>query len=100
MSFDQGEFDFESGSEEGYRNWQRRLDEEKRAFETRWGIILGRRVRVLLRGIDRPLEGIVRVMGGERNTAKPTTLHLRLGRMEFTAAEIESMVRVENPTAE
>ena len=96
MSFNQGEFDFESGSEEGYRNWRQRLDEQKRAFESRWGIILGKRVLVQLIGIDRPLEGIVRVVSTESaRTARQ--LRLRLNRMEFSPAEIESIVRVEDP---
>lgn len=92
--FDQGEFDFESGTEEGYRNWRQRLDEQKRAFESRWGIILGRRVRVQLAAIDRPLEGIVRVVSAE-SARSPSQLRLRLGRLEFSPAEIESIVRVE-----
>ncbi len=54
MSFDQGELHFSGNdSEEGHRKWQRELQENKRAFEARFGVILGRRVRVQLTGEHR-----------------------------------------------
>ena len=96
MSFNQGEFDFDSGSDEGFRNWRRRLDEEKLAFENRWGIILGRRVAVELKWLDRPLEGIVR-LASETPPKDAKSLRLRLGDLEFTPAEVASMVRVDEP---
>jgi len=94
-SFDQGEFDFNSGSEEGYRNWRRRLDEQQRAFETRWGIILGRRVKVELQWLDRPLEGVIRLVSNT-SARDAKLLRLRLGEIEFSPAEVVSMVRVED----
>ncbi len=49
MTFDQGEFNFQAtGPEDGYRKWREELDAKKRAFEARWGVILGRTVCVTL----------------------------------------------------
>lgn len=45
MNFDQGEFNFEAqGSEEGYGKWRQELAADQRAFESRWAVVLNRRV--------------------------------------------------------
>jgi hypothetical protein len=95
MSFDQGEFDFDApGDGAGYRNWRRHLDEQKRALESRWGIILGHRVVLTLHAHDRPLEGIIRIIPNRRaDGVRP--LRLQIGRLEFTPAEIASIVRLD-----
>lgn len=90
MPFDQGQFDFESGSEAGYRRWRERLETERRAFEKRWGVVLGRRVRVQLRDHDRPLEGSLALV----SETKANPPRFRIGSLEFTALEIESVVAV------
>ena len=97
MNFDQGRFDFEHpGSEEGYRHWRERLDAERRAFEKRWGVILGRRVRLQLRDYDPPVEGcLTLVERGSKGTS--TVPRFCLGTLEFTAAEIESVVAMQDP---
>lgn len=95
MDFDQGELDFNgSGSEEGYRKWQRELDEKKRAFEGRHGIILGRQVRVQLLGESKEMEGTVHLIS-KRIPGSSAQLRLLVGLREFTVAEIESIVRIE-----
>jgi len=96
MAFDQGEFDFgASGSDEGYRNWQKRLDEKKRAFERRWGIVVGRRVRVTLHDHDRPFEGeIYLATDGVSDSCSAEEIRLRIGGFEFTRAEIAGIVRL------
>ena len=49
MSFDQGQFNFDAnGSDTGYRKWREELDAARLAFERRWGVILSRRVEVVL----------------------------------------------------
>lgn len=98
MHFDQGEFDFNaSGPEEGFCNWRRHLDAQKSALESRWGVILGRRVLVTLHHLDRPLEGIIHVLDNPRaDGVRP--LRLRLGRIEFSSAEIASIVRLDPPS--
>lgn len=96
MNFDQGKFDFEqSGSEQGYRRWQERLDAERRAFEKRWGVILGRRVRLQLRDYDRPFEGSLTLVE-ERTKKKNSAPRLCLGSLKFTAAEIESVITIDD----
>jgi len=58
MHFDQGEFHFDArNSEEGYRKWREELDAKKRAFESRWGVVLGKRVTVWLENHAKPLSG-------------------------------------------
>jgi hypothetical protein len=94
MDFNQGSFDFDSpGDDSGYRKWQEELDRMKKEFETRYGIILGSRVRLILRGEDTPLEGIITLCDSKepKNRSK---LHLRMGKREFILAEIESVMRL------
>ena len=95
MNFDQGEFNFKAnGPEDGYRKWREELDAKKRAFETRWGVILGRTVRVALRDHVKPLTGILEWVSDPKNPS-PKTPQFRLKGMTFTVAEIESIVQVE-----
>lgn len=93
MSFDQGEFNFEAkGSEAGYRRWREELDERKRAFESRWGVSLGKRVTVSLKNHAKPLVGLLDVIqlpGSSRN-APP---RFRLRGLEFGVDEIESLIQ-------
>ncbi len=92
-NFDQGEFNFDAkGSEDGYRKWREELDEKKRNFETRWGVVLGKRVTVWLRNHAKPLTGMLEwteAPKGDRN-APP---RFRLRGLEFGVGEIESMVQ-------
>ena len=93
--FDQGEFDFNaSGSEEGYRKWRQDLETKQRAFEARWGIILSRRVSVMLKDHAKPLCGILEWIATpkQRSTSLPL---FRLKGLEFTPADIESIVQVD-----
>ncbi len=93
MNFDQGQFNFEAaGSEDGFRKWREELDAKKRAFETRWGVILSRRVRVSLVDHAKPLTGILELVSdSKRNPTDPP--HFRLRGLEFTPSEIESIVQ-------
>jgi hypothetical protein len=96
MNFDQGELDLSgNGSDAGHRKWLLELEEKKRAFELRHGVIVGRRVRVQLVGELHPLEGMIHVVSKhhERPAAK---LRLLMGKREFGASEIESIVRLED----
>ena len=94
-NFDQGEFNFSAkGSDDGYRKWREELDAKKRAFETRWGVILSRRVSVSLKDHAKPLCGILELLtdSKHRDAARPV---FRLKGLEFGPAEIESIVQVE-----
>jgi len=101
MSFDQGQFDFKaSGGERGYLRWREELDARKRAFESRWGIILNRPARIRLRTRPRAIEGLVHMIE-EPGTPKNHPPRLKLGTHEFPATDIISIVAIEaTPTAE
>jgi len=96
MDFDQGEFDLSgNGSDEGYRKWLRDLDANKRAFELRNGVVIGRRVRVQLVGELEPMDGMIHVVAqkGARSAAR---FRLIMGKREFSPSEIESIVRLDD----
>ena len=90
MNFDQGELSFD-GHEDGYQKWQQDLDERKRAFERRYGVILGKHVQVRLHNVEPVLVGIVRLVSN-RTPANSKQLRFAIGAREFVAAEIESIV--------
>ncbi|GAA5480800.1 hypothetical protein [Haloferula sargassicola] len=91
MSFDQGEFDFDApGDGGGYRRWRERLDEERLRFERRWGVPLGRRVRIRIEGHARSIVGRIELAQSKPSHGKP---RLRIGSLEFTPEEIKSVVR-------
>ena len=94
MDFDQGQFNFDAkGSEDGFRKWREELDAKKRAFETRWGVILSRRVTVSLRHHSKPVTGILEwVQDKKKRSDVPV---FRIKSLEFTPAEIESIVQAD-----
>lgn len=97
MDFDQGEFNFDAkGSEEGFRKWREELDAKKRAFETRWGVILSRRVCVSLRNHAKPLTGILEWHPAPKKQRDAVPV-FRLKGLEFAPSEIESIVQVDTP---
>lgn len=79
--------------DEGYAAWKSEAEAAKRAFEQRWGVPLGKPVRVQLRGEAREREGCLFVAGEAAERGKP--LRLRLGSEVFEASRIESVVRVD-----
>lgn len=97
MNFDQGELDLSGkGSEKGHGQWLLELEEKKRAFEVRYGVMIGRRVRVQLIGETYPLEGMIYLIS-QKTPPSAIKLRLGLGSREFTPLEIESIVRLEAP---
>jgi hypothetical protein len=95
MSFDQGHFNFDApGSEAGYQKWQQELEEKKRDFELRFGVMIGRRVRVQLVGETDPLEGMIYLVS-QKIPQSAAKLKLSMGKREFTPLEIESIVRLD-----
>ncbi len=96
MNFDQGELDLTgNGSEEGHRKWLQELEDKKCAFEFRFGVMMGRRVRVQLVGETYPLEGMIYLVS-QKIPQTSAKLKLSMGSREFTPLEIESIVRLEN----
>jgi len=98
MNAEQGQFTFdEKGNELGYKRWQEEMDAQKRAFESRWGIILGRRARVQLRDHLRPVEGTVRQIGQFKpGKGKNPAPRLQVGNIEFSPNEIECVVALDS----
>jgi hypothetical protein len=81
------------GGEEGFARWKEEAELAKRAFEKRWGVPLGKPVRVQLHGEAREREGLLRVAEeAAGSTAK--ALRLVIGGHVFAAGQIESVVRV------
>lgn len=96
MNFDQGELDLSgNGSEDGHRKWLIELEEKKRAFEIRHGVMIGRRVRVQLSGETYPLEGMIYLISQNTKQA-PGKLRLSIGTREFTPLEIENIILLED----
>jgi len=94
MDFDQGQFDFDSPPQDsGYRKWQEELAERRKKFESRYGVILGSKVRLTLIGEDLPLDGIITVCES-REPKNRSKLHLRIGSREFIHAQIETISRL------
>ena len=93
--FNQGEFNFNAaGSEAGYRKWRQELEAKQHAFEARWGVILSRKVSVSLKDHAKPLCGILELVADpkKRDPSRPL---FRLKGVEFSPAEIESIVQIE-----
>ncbi len=94
MSFDQGQFDFDApGSDAGWRRWREELDEKKRAFESRWGVVLGKRVTVWLKDHAKPMHGMLEWLEPTRAGKDQGPPRFILRGLEFGHEEIESMVQ-------
>jgi len=91
MEFDQGEFVFDrSEDEKGYRQWQERLREKRREIESRFGILLGTRVRVQLVGEMKPIEGMI-ILPEVKAPCERGKLKLQMGHREFHLSQVESI---------
>ncbi len=96
MNFDQGEFNFDAkGMEEGFQRWREELDKKKRDFESRWGVILSKRVRVQLRDYVKPLSGVLELVNDTKKGLQCPPLFQLKGVM-FGVGEIESIVQEES----
>lgn len=93
-NFNQGMFDFDSdGDDFGYRKWREELDEQKKKFESRYGIVIGSMVRLTLKGEDQVFEGMITL--SDLNPPKDRSqLRLRIGSRQFGWIEIESIMRL------
>ncbi|MEZ5387401.1 MAG: hypothetical protein R3F13_17965 [Prosthecobacter sp.] len=76
----------------GYETWKRDAEEARHAFERRWGVPLGKRVRVVLVGERHEREGVLRIVEGAKTNNG--VLQLRMGQEVFAAGRIESVVRL------
>lgn len=82
-----------SSDEGGFAAWKAEAEAARRAFEQRWGIPLGKPVRVQLQGEPREREGLLLAVE-EAALTRSTKLRLRLGTHVFLASQIESVVRL------
>lgn len=82
-----------SADEAGFAAWKAEAEAARRTFEQRWGIPLGKQVRVQLRGELREREGLLLAVEDAAHK-RSTQLRLRLGSHVFPASQIESAVRV------
>ena len=78
---------------DGFARWKEEAEAARRAFEKRWGVPLGKTVRIQLRGESREREGRLRLVD-EPPQDSSKHLRLTLGGHGFGANEIESLVRV------
>ena len=95
MHFNQGEFNFQAEKgESGYQHWLEELDTQKKSIESRWGIVIGKKVRVHLQGYAHPTEGTITLP-----TLKPkpgTPPELRIGNRVFSPTDIVSITRLDD----
>ena len=83
-----------TANDEGYAQWKTEADAARRAFEQRWGIPLGKRVRVQLQGEACEREGVLRIAEVRPAMTAAKHLRLRLDAHEFASTAILSVVRV------
>ena len=95
MNFDQGEFNFDSkAGESGFRKWREELERKQHEFESRWGVILSSKVRISLKNFAKPIEGKIEILSNPKNPRDGQPV-FRIKGLEFTAAEIESLVQAD-----
>ena len=83
-----------NSDEDGFARWKEEAEAAKRAFEKRWGVPLGKLVRVQLRGEAAEREGLLRVVEEAAEGKSAKQLRLTIAGHTFAAAQIESVVRV------
>lgn len=67
------------------------LDRQKQAFESRWGVRIGKQVVVQLKYHSKPLTGRLEWLQDEQKS-KNAVPHFRIGSLEFSHGEIEGIV--------
>lgn len=83
----------DQGNEFGYRAWQEEVIAERVAFEKRWGVKLGKTVRVQFKGLPQPVEGVLRAVE-QKHPGSNKKLQLQMGEQIFFSDQIESLVRL------
>ncbi len=95
MSFDQGNFNFDAnGPEDGYRKWREELDAARLSFKRRWGVILSRRVELVLGDHEKPLVGLLRVVSDSKKKRNGPP-EFMMGGLRFQPGSIRSIVQLE-----
>lgn len=98
MNFDQGQFNFDAtGDTPGYAAWQAELAARKLAIEQRWGIILGKRVQVQIKGIDKEYEGTLTLVEQKDSKSPPLLSLSSLKKLHISPSDIRSLTRLDEP---
>lgn len=86
----QGGLDFENenADESGFERWQESNEARRKEIEVKYGLILGRKVRLKLRQLDKEIEGVIHFRGINKKVM------LSIETFEFEPDDIESMVCV------
>jgi hypothetical protein len=93
MDMNQGEFDFDAqGTNAGWEKWREQIDQRKRAFEQRWGIILGKRVKITLRDFEHPFTGIITIEQASSKSSPSLRPLFRVGHVTFHHEDIISLI--------
>ena len=86
----QFDLDFHASAEDGYDAWQSDQKDALRQVTAEWGLPLGAQVRLRRRGIDGDFEGKLELVSLPPRIDRRLTLELKIGRMTFSSAEVES----------
>jgi predicted membrane GTPase involved in stress response len=92
----QGQFDFEAPAPDGLDQWRQRRELASRGLAERLGLPLDHEVHVRLKN-SMELSGRLELKESVLflETVDETSLELRVGRADFTLAEMESCVRAD-----
>lgn len=87
-------FDFEGEGQDGLLAFQEEVRRETERINRQFGIFLNERVRVTLRGWDEEFEGKLLLNSLVWPERKTDEVPLRIGKITFDAADIESCHRM------
>ena len=79
-------------TEEGHGRFEKERKEALRKLEQRFGLILDRRVRVRIKGLDDEFTGRLVPAQVDRSASRRQGLRLRIGSATFDARDIEQCV--------
>lgn len=82
-----------NSDEAGYSAWKSEVGAEQITFEKRWGVSLGKAVRIQFKGLPETIEGVLRAVE-EKGGGRPCRLRLQMGDQVFFSHQIESLVRL------
>lgn len=83
-------FDFDTGNQDGYENFQREQEEKNQRIRDVWKVPVGKPVRITLKGVPGSFEGKLTVAEQPEEFKRSIPLHLKIGKTGFYHNEIES----------
>ena len=91
----QGIFDFNTGNQNGYENFQREQEAKDKRIRDIWRVPVGKSVSLTLVGVPGSFEGKLKVVEPPKLFHRNEPLHLTIGKTGFFHNEIESCSVVE-----